>query len=639
MSIIGLVLLGLPLAWLIFQLVFNDKFRTSLTSLAWRGRLVFLLVGGLAFFFISVIGLQATMQLIPQAFSLLFQLLYAVFFMVIQFGAMMWFMSRARVYWIMPGESPVTFEDYKGNPEVLDRAKEIVEIMKAAKDPKVKKMGISTIPGLLLEGPPGTGKSYLAQVIAGEAGVPFAYASAPSLQSAFMGMSAMTIMRLYGKARKYSDDPRYGACILFLDEIDAIGQKRDGGQGGPMGMMGGMMMGGGSQILNELLTQMDPPPTTRGMLKYTNAIRGFFGKKAIKANKANVLTIGATNRVSILDEALLRPGRFEQRITVDLPSADGRQEIFDYYLGKAQHVLAHEDVQRLVRRTQGYTPVAIKKIINQGLINALRNGRDAANLVDVMLAQNVHEFGAPQPIISMPLWEKKRIADHESGHGVAAVILRKQMGVEIATIIRRGGALGLVGSKPIADLYTQTKEDMLQNLYVCLGSRAVEELKHHMQMTGFAGDLQTATAIGMHMVGAVGMGTDLISYASIGMGASPIIINQVKEINKLSFRLVKEFLKRNMEAVNALSDALIEQGDIDGPEVIRIVREHAKFQPEEPLHVALRELLSDEEFARLDSFFSEELGEHDAKRELPAGHDQQVPHLPKPEGEEEKSGD
>ena len=638
MSIIGLGILIIPLVWLLYQLVFNDTFRSSLTSLVWRGRLIFVILFGLGFFMVSVVGLQGTLQMIPQAFQLVFQLLYAVFFMVIQFGAMMWFMSRARVYWIMPGESPVNFADYKGNPEVLDRAKEIVEIMKAAKDPKVQKMGINSIPGLLLEGPPGTGKSYLAQVIAGEANVPFAYASAPSLQSAFMGMSAMTIMRLYGKARKYSDDPRYNGCILFLDEIDAIGQKRDGGQGAAGGMMGGMMMGGGSQILNELLTQMDPPPTTRGMLKFTNAIRGFFGRRPVKANKANVLTIGATNRVNMLDDALLRPGRFEQRITVDLPSAEGRQEIFVYYLGKAQHVLTMDDTQRLVRRTQGYTPVAIKKIINQGLINALRDGRDAANLTDVMLAQNVHEFGAPQPIISMPLWEKKRIADHESGHGVAAVILRKQMGVEIATIIRRGGALGLVGSKPIQDLYTQTKEDMLQNLYVCLGSRAVEELKHGMQMTGFSGDLQTATAITLHMIGAVGMGTDMISYASIGMGTSPVVINQAKELTKLSYRLVKEFLNRNMDAVNALSDALIEQGDIDGPEVIRIVRENAKFLPEVPLHEALAELLNEDERARMASFFSEELGEKDARHALPAGHEEHKVE-PKKTDSEEPSGD
>ncbi len=635
MSIIGIGILLIPLVYLLFQFVFNDIFRGSVSSLLWRQRVIFTIIPLIFVFLVAMVGMQATLALVPQAFALIFQLLYAVMFMIIQFGAMMWFMSRARVYWIMPGESPVTFDDYKGNPEVLDRAREIVEIMKAAKDPKVKKMGIQSIPGLLLEGPPGTGKSYLAQVIAGEAGVPFAYASAPSLQSAFMGMSAMTIMRLYGKARKYSDDPRYGACILFLDEIDAIGQKRGGGSG-PQGMMGGMMMGGGSQILNELLTQMDPPPTTRGMLKFTNSIRKFFGRPVRKASKANVLTIGATNRVSILDDALLRPGRFEQRITVDLPSSEGRQEIFEYYLGKAQHVLTDLDTNRLVRRTQGYTPVAIRKIINQGLINALRNGRDAATLEDVMLAQNVHEFGSPQPILSMPDWEKQRIADHESGHGVPAVILRKRMAVEIATIIRRGGALGLVGSKPIQDLYTQTKEDMLQNLYVCLGSRAVEEMKHNMQMTGFSGDLQTATAIVLHMVGTVGMGTDLISYSSIGMGTSPVVINQAKEITKLSFRLVKEFLRRNMAAVDALSAALMEQGDIDGPEVIRIVTENAVFQPDVPLHVALRELLSDDEFARLDSFFSESLGEKDARH---GRNDQPAIVLAKPATEEESEGE
>ena len=163
----------------------------------------------------------------------------------------------------------------------------------------------------------------------------------------------MTIWRLYKKARKYCDDPRYGACILFLDEIDAIGQKRSGqNAGGPGGMMGGMMMVA-AQILNELLHQMDPPPTTRGMAKFKNKLRKFIGMKPIKADRPPVLTIGATNLVNTLDDALLRPVRFQQHITVDLPSADGREEIFDYYLGKAQHVLERDDIQRLVRRTQG----------------------------------------------------------------------------------------------------------------------------------------------------------------------------------------------------------------------------------------------------------------------------------------------
>ncbi len=152
MSIIGIGILLVPLVYLLFQFVFNDIFRGSVSSLLWRQRVIFTIIPLLFVFLVAMVGMQATLQLIPQAFALIFQLLYAVMFMIIQFGAMMWFMSRARVYWIMPGESPVTFDDYKGNPEVLDRAREIVEIMKAARDPRVKKMGIQSIPGLLLEG-------------------------------------------------------------------------------------------------------------------------------------------------------------------------------------------------------------------------------------------------------------------------------------------------------------------------------------------------------------------------------------------------------------------------------------------------------------------------------------------------------
>ncbi|WP_260115464.1 AAA family ATPase [Paenibacillus hexagrammi] len=184
-------------------------------------------------------------------FSLLFQLLYAVVFIIIQFVALFWFLARGRTYWILPGETGATWEDYRGNPEIVENAKRIVTLLKGVKE--FKEMGGEAIRGFLLCGPPGTGKSYLAQVIANEAKVPFAYASAPSFQNMFFGVGNLKVMRLYKKARKLAKV--YGACIIFIDEIDAIGMSRQGGGGGGGMLMG---MGGGTGLLNELLLQMDP---------------------------------------------------------------------------------------------------------------------------------------------------------------------------------------------------------------------------------------------------------------------------------------------------------------------------------------------------------------------------------------------
>src|SRR5712692_10497658 len=186
--------------------------------------------------------------------TILFQLLFAVFFMIVQFAALFWFLWRPRMYWILPGETGVGFKDYRGNPEVLEVASRVVTLLKGVKE--FKGMGGQVTRGILLIGPPGTGKSYLGHCISTEAGVPFGYLSAPSIQGMFMGMDAMRVMGLYGKARKLAR--KYGACILFIDEIDAIARSRGAMGGGMpgMGAMGGMFGGGGGAALNQLLTEM-----------------------------------------------------------------------------------------------------------------------------------------------------------------------------------------------------------------------------------------------------------------------------------------------------------------------------------------------------------------------------------------------
>ena len=267
---------------------------------------------------VPLLGRIASM--LPVVFGLLFQLLYVVFLMIAQFAGLMYFLGRPRIYWLRPGEAGVTFDDYRGNPEVLDVAKRVVVLLKGVKE--FKQMGGEPTRGLLLYGPPGTGKSYLAQCISTEAGVPFGYCSSAGLQSMFMGMGSLTIKMLYRKSKKLAK--KYGACILFLDEIDSIGQRR----AGQMPSMGfGMMgMGGGGGIINELLMQLDPPPMDQNWR--TRLLRRF-GLKKGRAERVPVLTMGATNLVETLDDALLRPGRFDRKLAVHLPNADGRQEILE----------------------------------------------------------------------------------------------------------------------------------------------------------------------------------------------------------------------------------------------------------------------------------------------------------------------
>ncbi|MBV8084217.1 MAG: AAA family ATPase, partial [Chloroflexi bacterium] len=247
--------------------------------------------------------------------QLLFQLLFAAMFLIIQFGALFLFLGRGRVYWIEPGESGIYFKDYKGNREVLEVATRVVTLVRGVR--AFKEMGGEVSRGLLLVGPPGTGKSYLAQAISAEAGVPYCYASAPGFQNMFMGIGNLRVMMLYNKARKKA--AKYGACILFIDEIDALGAARSSNMGG--GMMGGFMgMGGGSGMLNELLQQMDPPNIETG------AIKKFLRRIGLRRKKATpppVLTIGATNLPEVLDAALLRPGRFDRQIRIDKPDFDG----------------------------------------------------------------------------------------------------------------------------------------------------------------------------------------------------------------------------------------------------------------------------------------------------------------------------
>lgn len=518
-----------------------------------------------------------TQELGPLLLQLLSTMAYLFIFIGFQFALMYFFMARTRIYWVRPGETGISFADYRGNPEVLEAARRIVTLLKGAK--QFKQMGGEITRGVLLIGPPGTGKSYLAQAISTEAGVPFGYLSAPSLTSVWMGMGNIKVMMLFRKARKLAKE--YGACILSIDEIDAIGMARSTSLmgGNATGMSGNaeggqkvnmvMGMGGaGSGLLNELLLQMDPPPEDPS---WWGKILRSLGLRRKKPEMPPVLTMGATNLAETLDAALLRPGRFDRKIVVEYPDADGRRDIIEYYLGKVKHEPMPMD--RMVSDTINYTPVAIRFIINEAVIHAHFDNRQAINYWDFSRAREMHEYGLRQPIRGMSFEERRRIAYHEAGHAYAAVKLLRKQRLTKVTIIRHGNALGFAAWKPEEEIYTQSKEELLGRLQIALASRGAEELFLGIQMSGVTGDLASATGIATYMVGAYGMDNSFYSYLAFGPEAmrGADMKKQVEAILAEEYRKVKHLLEQNRHAVIAIAEALIlrnELTDIDVNDIL-----------------------------------------------------------------------
>jgi ATP-dependent Zn protease len=543
---------------------------------AWKTFLWLGVIGFLLWLFVLP-NMGSWWQYILYGAFMLFQLFFAIIFMIVQFVALFWFLGRPRMYWIMPGETGVGFKDYKGNNEVLEVARRVVTLLRGVKE--FRQMGGEVTRGVLLIGPPGTGKSYLAQCISTEAGVPFGYLSAPSIQGMFWGMDVLRIWGLYNKARKLAR--KYGACILFLDEIDAIGKSRSGMGGMGMGAMGGMFGGGGGS-LNELLNQMDPLPRDDSLK--TKLLRKL-GLRTRKADIPAVLTMGATNIAEVLDPALMRPGRFDRKIVIDYPDYDGRKEIIEYYLNKVAH--DEMDMDRFSNDTIGYTPVAIKHVINEAVVNAHFNGRHAITYLDITRAREVHEWGLRQPIKSQTVEERRLISYHETGHAIAQYYLGADNDEPLAkvTIIRHGQALGLSAGQPTHERLVHDKDYFLNHIKISLASRAAEELFCNSATNGVTSDFRQATYLAGLYLGVWGMNGTFYSGLAFGQVIPDAPIK--REIDKLlkeQFREVKELLLHHWDECVAVAETLLDRMELDADEVEQIIIEVRKrAQPGETL--------------------------------------------------------
>ncbi|HLO02049.1 MAG TPA: AAA family ATPase [Symbiobacteriaceae bacterium] len=543
---------------------FRQRFRIFLRTISINWKWIAAGVMAVTFLLFNLDWIERNLAGISAFIGFVLQMTMMIAITLIQFVVLMWFLSRGRLYWISPTETGVTFADYKGSPDVLELARRVVILLRGVA--KFKQMGGEVSRGLLLIGPPGTGKSYLAQAIASEAGVPFAYLSAPSLQSMWMGVGSMKVMSLYKRARKQAR--KWGACIVFIDEIDAIGTARSSSMGGGMGGGAMGMFGGGQNLLNELLMQMDPPNLETG---WWNKLLRMLGLRVRKAEQPVVFTMAATNLAETLDKALLRPGRFDRKILVSLPDYEGRKEIIQYYLDKVTYD-PELNLDRLSSDTIGYSPAEIKFIINEAVVNAHFSGRSVATYKDWSAAREFNEWGLRQPIRAMNQDDRRRIAYHEAGHAVAAWLLRPQEPPIKATIIRYTSFLGAVQSKPLEERVTELKEEILADIQVSLAARAVEKLVLKTEMNGVTSDLKHATWLAGAYVGVWGMAGSL--YSNLAFNQTTPDGKQKSQIEKIleqQFQQVFELMQKHEASVHAIAQALLEREELDRDEIEEIM--------------------------------------------------------------------
>ncbi len=480
-------------------------------------------------------------------------------------------------------EIDVSFDDVKGAPVVVEEVVKSLNLFLAYKTFQ-ERMGGNPRRAILFEGPPGTGKTYLAKAMAKEAGVPFLFVSSSAFQSMYYGQTNRKI-RSYFKALRAAAR-REGGAIGFIEEIDAIGAARSG-------MGSSTQREGISGVVNELLIQLqsfDQPPNglrfVGGMIDVVN--RFLPSSRRIhkpRGAHANVLVIGATNRAADLDPALLRPGRFDRSIYFDLPSRAGRREIIDYYLAKKSHDPALDDSIRrdtLAAMTLGYSPVMIEHLFDEALVWALRRGAEHLSWDDIQHAKMTEEIGLAQPVAYTEA-ERRTIATHESGHATVAYLVGAGRKLEVLSVIKRKDALGLLAHSETEERFTQTRTEILALIQIAFGGLVAEELFFGETSTGVAGDLQMATVAAAQMVGSLGMAGSLVSLeAASGPGGANLVAKvlstedgrqAVEQILDDARSSVRTLLADNLTTVEGLRDALLERDELVGDEITAVIAE------------------------------------------------------------------
>jgi cell division protease FtsH len=456
--------------------------------------------------------------------------------------------SRAKL--LTENQHKVTFSDVAGVDEAKDDLQEIIAFLKDPK--KFTKLGGRIPKGCLLVGAPGTGKTLLARAIAGEAGVPFFSISGSDFVEMFVGVGASRVRDLFVQGKKQAP------CIIFIDEIDAVGRHRGAGFGGGNDER--------EQTLNQLLVEMDGFESNEG-----------------------VILIAATNRPDVLDPALLRPGRFDRHVVVPRPDIRGREGILQVHIHKVP-VSTDVDVSVLARSTPGFTGADLENLVNEAALLAARNDKEDVNMADLELAKDKVMMGAERRSMIISDEEKRNTAYHEAGHALVAKLLPGADPIHKVTIIPRGMALGLTQQLPLEEKYSYSREYLLNNLVILFGGRVAEELALEHTTTGAGNDIEKATDLAHRMVCEWGMsdklgpmtfgkkeeeiflGRDFTQKADYSKNTAIEIDAEIRRIIQDSYHRAIDLLTTHLRLLHKIAEQLLEKESLDGSEIDAIVR-------------------------------------------------------------------
>lgn len=431
----------------------------------------------------------------------------------------------------------ITFKDVAGLEEEKVELYEIVDFLK--NPAKYARMGARIPRGVLLVGPPGTGKTYISRAVAGEAGVPFFSISGSEFLEMFVGVGASRVRDLFDVAKKNAP------CIVFIDEIDAVGRKRGSGLGGGHDER--------EQTLNQLLVEMD----------------GF-------EKNEGIIMMAATNRPDILDDALLRPGRFDRRVTIGLPDVKGREEILNIHT-KDKPMAADVDIKNIAKRTPGFTPADLENLVNEAAILSARHGQSSITK-SILEEASIKVLAGPEKTSTVITPdEKKLVSFHEAGHAIVTKSLPDTDPVQMVTIVPRGSAGGFTYTVPEEEKYYYTKSKMINEIIILLAGRAAEELKLEDISTGASNDIERATKIAHAMVSKYGMtsaigtldftednenifiGNAITHSKNVSEETLKLIDSEMKRIVDGCYEKAKQILRENDDKLTRLANCLIEK--------------------------------------------------------------------------------
>ena len=549
-------------------------------------RLFVLLLAIFLYMWVRVLAGNSLFPGAPNAGNKLLQMLPLLLLVLILGGAVVLPLltaGRSPHVLFRSSEIDVSLDDVKGAPVVVEEVIKTLNLFLAHKTFK-EEMGGTPRRAILFEGPPGTGKTYMAKAMARAAGVPFFFVSSSAFQSMYYGQTNRRIRNYFKALREAAR--REGGAIGFIEEIDAVGASRSG--------MGGAKGEGITGVVNELLIQLQSFDTPPSGVRFRNWFIDFLNNlfpptkqiRKLRGVPANVLIIGATNRAGDLDPALLRPGRFDRSIFFDLPSRSGRREIIDFYLSKKAHVIELDDDSirdRLAAMTHGYSPVQIEHILDEALVWALRSGKTAMAWPDIQHAKMTHEIGLGQPVEYTDA-ERRTIATHESGHAVVAWLVGKSRKLEVLSIIKRKEALGLLAHSDIEERFLMSESELKALIQIALGGMVAEEIFFGEITSGPASDLKAATTYAAMMVGSLGMDGSLFSYEAVESPHTNIVAKVAstddgkERIEKLLGTLrgeVRTMLELNRGVVEGLRDRLLAREELIADEITAAIAEAA----------------------------------------------------------------